>query len=83
MIAVRSSPVGGEGLRPMTRKRVVLLAMSWIDGAGRSFTLAMKELKDWRGNRADAGRIAPKGFPKNNKFRSPPTGGKSSGTDTD
>jgi topoisomerase-4 subunit A len=55
--------------------------MSWIDGAGRSFTLAMKELKDWRGNRADAGRIAPKGFPKNNKFRSPPTGGKSNGTD--
>ena len=28
----------------------------------------MKELKDWRGNRADAGRIAPKGFLKNNKF---------------
>ena len=57
--------------------------MSWVDGAGRSFTLAMKELKDWRGNRADAGRIAPKGFPKNNKFRSPPTGGKSNGADTD
>jgi topoisomerase-4 subunit A len=55
--------------------------MSWIDGAGRSFTLAMKELKDWRGNRADAGRIAPKGFPKNNKFRSPPTGGKSADAD--
>ncbi|HET7805572.1 MAG TPA: DNA topoisomerase IV subunit A [Pseudolabrys sp.] len=57
--------------------------MSWIDGAGRSFTLAMKELKDWRGNRADAGRIAPKGFPKNNKFRSPPTGGKSNDADAD
>jgi topoisomerase-4 subunit A len=28
----------------------------------------MKELRDWRGKRADAGRIAPKGFPKNNKF---------------
>ena len=55
--------------------------MSWVDGAGRSFTLAMKELKDWRGNRADAGRIAPKGFPKNNKFRSPPTGGKSADAD--
>ena len=57
--------------------------MSWVDGAGRSFTLAMKELKDWRGNRADAGRIAPKGFPKNNKFRSPPSGGKSNGADAD
>jgi topoisomerase-4 subunit A len=57
--------------------------MSWTDGAGRSFTLDMKELKDWRGNRADAGRIAPKGFPKNNKFRSPPAGGKSNGGDAD
>ena len=55
--------------------------MSWTDGAGRSFTLDMKELKDWRGNRADAGRIAPKGFPKNNKFRSPPTGGKNADAD--
>ena len=41
-----------------------------------SFTLPMKELKDWRGNRSDAGRIAPKGFPKNNKFRNLPAGGK-------
>jgi topoisomerase-4 subunit A len=32
------------------------------------FTLSLKELADWRGNRADAGRLAPKGFPKNNKF---------------
>jgi topoisomerase-4 subunit A len=55
--------------------------MSWIDGAGRSFTLAIKELKDWRGNRADAGRIAPKGFPKSNKFRSLPNGSKSSDAD--
>ena len=44
--------------------------LSWVDAAGRSFTLPMKELADWRGNRADAGRIAPKGFPKNNKFGS-------------
>ena len=55
--------------------------MSWIDGAGRSFTLALKELKDWRGNRADAGRIAPKGVPKNNNFRSLPNGGKSADAD--
>jgi topoisomerase IV subunit A len=49
--------------------------LTWIDGAGRTQTLSMKELKDWRGNRADAGRIAH-GFPKNNKFRGAPTGGK-------
>jgi topoisomerase-4 subunit A len=42
--------------------------LTWIDSAGRSFTMSMKELSDWRGNRADAGRLAPKGFPKNNHF---------------
>jgi topoisomerase-4 subunit A len=25
-------------------------------------------LRDWMGNRADAGRLPPKGFPKNNRF---------------
>jgi topoisomerase-4 subunit A len=44
--------------------------LSWIDSARRVFTLSLKELADWRGNRADAGRLAPKGFPKNNKFDS-------------
>jgi topoisomerase-4 subunit A len=43
--------------------------MTWLDGAGRTFTLDKKELADWRGKRADAGRLAPKGFPKSNKFR--------------
>jgi topoisomerase-4 subunit A len=42
--------------------------LSWTDSAGRLFTLGMSELADWRGNRADAGRIAPKGFPRSNKF---------------
>jgi topoisomerase-4 subunit A len=42
--------------------------LTWVDSAGRVFTLTLKELADWRGNRADAGRLAPKGFPKNNKF---------------
>jgi topoisomerase IV subunit A len=42
--------------------------LTWVDTAGRSFTLPLKELADWRGNRADAGRLAPKGFPKSNKF---------------
>jgi topoisomerase IV subunit A len=42
--------------------------LSWVDSAGRVFNLSIKELADWRGNRADAGRLAPKGFPKNNKF---------------
>ena len=42
--------------------------LAWTDSAGRVFTLSMKELADWTGNRADAGRIAPKGFPRSNKF---------------
>ena len=53
--------------------------LTWNDAAGRSFTVPMKELKDWRGNRSDAGRLAPKGFPKNNKFRSVPSGGNGKG----
>jgi topoisomerase IV subunit A len=50
--------------------------LTWLDSAGRTQTLSLKDLKDWRGKRADAGRIA-QGLPKNNKFRAPPTGGKS------
>jgi topoisomerase-4 subunit A len=46
--------------------------LSWTDGAGRVFNLTLKELADWRGNRADAGRLAPKGFPKTNKFDNTP-----------
>jgi topoisomerase-4 subunit A len=46
---------GGEGL-------------TWIDSAGRSFNLSLKELAAWRGNRGDAGRIRPDRFLTNNKF---------------
>jgi topoisomerase IV subunit A len=54
--------------------------LTWIDSAGRVFTLSLKELSDWRGNRADAGRLAPKGFPKNNEFGTAPLGnGKGAG----
>jgi topoisomerase-4 subunit A len=42
--------------------------LSWLDSSRRQFSLSKGELRDWRGNRADAGRLAPKGFPKANKF---------------
>jgi topoisomerase IV subunit A len=42
--------------------------LTWIDAAERTFTLTVKEFADWRGNRADAGRLAPKGFPRSNTF---------------
>jgi topoisomerase-4 subunit A len=42
--------------------------LTWRDSAGRTFTVAKPELNDWIGNRAEAGRLPPKGFPKNNRF---------------
>src|SRR5262249_49272046 len=49
--------------------------LSWTDAAGRAFSLTLKELADWRGNRADAGRLAPKGFPRTNTFKQMPANG--------
>jgi topoisomerase-4 subunit A len=42
--------------------------LTWLDPAGRNFTLTYGELRDWVGERAQAGRLAPRGFPKSNKF---------------
>jgi topoisomerase-4 subunit A len=41
--------------------------LTWKDSSGRDQSLTSKELTDWRGNRADAGRLAH-GLPKSNKF---------------
>ncbi|MGE0289879.1 MAG: DNA topoisomerase IV subunit A [Bradyrhizobium sp.] len=41
--------------------------LTWKDSAGREQSMTLKELSDWRGNRADAGRLAH-GLPKSNKF---------------
>jgi len=41
--------------------------LTWKDSAGREQSMSSKELSDWRGNRADAGRLAH-GLPKSNKF---------------
>jgi topoisomerase-4 subunit A len=40
--------------------------LGWIDSSGRSFSVS--DLKDWIGERAQAGRLPPKGFPRNNRF---------------
>ena len=42
--------------------------LSWEDSAGRTFTKDKDELAEWMGDRAAAGRIAPKGFPRSGKF---------------
>jgi topoisomerase-4 subunit A len=40
--------------------------LSWTDSSGRNFTVT--DLKEWIGERAQAGRQPPTGFPKRNKF---------------
>jgi len=40
--------------------------LSWKDPAGRTRTET--ELAEWMGKRASAGRMAPRGFPRENKF---------------
>ena len=40
----------------------------YLDAAKRGFTLSAAELRDWWGQRAQAGRLPPKGFPKSGKF---------------
>ncbi len=42
--------------------------LTWRDSAGRTWTVAAADLKDWIGQRAEAGRLPPKGFPRNNRF---------------
>ncbi len=42
--------------------------LTWRDSAGRSFNLGKSDLRDWIGNRAEAGRLPPKGFPRTNRF---------------
>jgi topoisomerase-4 subunit A len=42
--------------------------LTWLDAAGRTFTLEWPELKEWVGSRSQAGKLAPKGFPRSNKF---------------
>jgi topoisomerase IV subunit A len=40
--------------------------LSWLDPAGRTRT--EPDLSEWQGARATAGRMAPRGFPRDNKF---------------
>ena len=67
----------GKGVRLQKYKdggvkdvRVFNLAegLSWEDSAGRTFTRSKDELTEWTGERAQAGRMVPKGFPRGGKF---------------
>ncbi|MCP4314635.1 MAG: DNA topoisomerase IV subunit A [Hyphomicrobiales bacterium] len=44
--------------------------LTWQDSAARTHTKPPAELKEWIGDRAQAGRIAPRGFPRSGRFSS-------------
>jgi topoisomerase-4 subunit A len=67
----------GKGMRLQRYKdgglsdaKVFALAdgLTWRDSSGRTWTVAAADLRDWTGNRAEAGRLPPRGFPKTNRF---------------
>ena len=42
--------------------------LTWSDTAGRQHQRSEADLLEWRGDRAQAGRLVPKGFPKSGRF---------------
>ncbi|MBB6309860.1 DNA topoisomerase IV subunit A [Xanthobacter tagetidis] len=42
--------------------------LTWQDTSGRTWTVKLPELAEWQGERASAGRLPPKGFPRTNTF---------------
>ena len=40
--------------------------LQWLDSGGRTRTVT--ELDEWQGKRASSGRMAPRGFPRDNRF---------------
>ena len=69
--------VRGKGVRLQRYKDGGLLdlkifklaeGLSWTDTAGRVFVRSEADLLEWRGDRAQAGRLVPKGFPKSGRF---------------
>ena len=42
--------------------------LSWTDSSGRRHVRTMDEMRDWQGDRAQAGRLPPPKFPRGNRF---------------
>lgn len=53
---------GLSDARSFNRKQ----GLGWVDGSGRNWLVT--DLAEWIGERAQAGRLPPKGFPRNNRF---------------
>ncbi|MDO9383381.1 MAG: DNA topoisomerase IV subunit A [Hyphomicrobiaceae bacterium] len=64
VILQRSKDDGLADIRVFAKKD----GLTWLDSAGRTFTLGWSDLKEWVGQRAQSGRVVPKGFPRSNKF---------------
>lgn len=62
---VRMQKYKDGGLNDATTFHIID-GLSWLDPAGRR--RIETELSDWVGKRAGAGRMAPRGFPRENKF---------------
>ncbi len=58
----------GDGGIADARVFAIAEGLTWTDTSGRTWTVAEPEIRAWLGNRADAGRLPPKGFPRNNRF---------------
>ncbi|MFL5259497.1 MAG: DNA topoisomerase IV subunit A [Hyphomicrobiales bacterium] len=43
--------------------------LEWVDSSGRTWRVT--DLRDWLGQRGQAGRLPPKGFPRSNRFGRP------------
>nr|WP_306266021.1 DNA topoisomerase IV subunit A [Pararhizobium sp. IMCC3301] len=42
--------------------------LTWSDSSGRQYNRSLEDLAEWVGERAQAGRMAPQGFPRSNRF---------------
>ena len=72
----RITPVPGVGVNhEATQNDLIVLSLlipklaeglSWKDPAGRTRTET--DLAEWQGARAGAGKMAPRGFPRDNRF---------------
>ena len=43
--------------------------LTWVDSSGRSYLRSLDDLAEWVGERGQAGRLPPNGFPRSNKFQ--------------
>ena len=55
---------GLKDLRPFTLSE----GLAWTDGGGRNHLRSAEDLREYLGGRPQAGRLVPRGFPKNGTF---------------